>query len=368
MSCRFVVIRVDKQAEIIYIKSMGKLTFGQFLAECRTKKRLTQKELADKLFVGESAVSKWEKDKRRPDLELVTRLSEIFGITESELIKASVDETRIKEKKQARNFRVINNVYNLILIIGFGIALLTCFIVNLAVSHTLSWFFLVLCAIILAATILILPQYIKKYKLVIIPLSWLLSLYLLLGICAIYTKGNWFFVPMFALLLAYSIIFTPLLIKAYLPRIMKKHNALFSITINAVVLFFMLVVIDLYTLQNDINAFGWSFTKGLPIMLFWLVPIFVTILILQYVKMNWTFKTSSIIAIWIVLYNIFYVALLGLGIENTNGRFWQANLLKWSNETLISANVILLVDFVALISVICFAVLGCMFWRRNKRK
>ena len=346
---------------------MEKLTFGQFLAECRTRKGLTQKELADKLFVGESAVSKWEKDKRRPDLDLVTRLSEIFGITESELIKASVDKTRIKEKKQARNFRIIHNTYNLILFAGFGVALLTCFIVNLAVSHTLDWFFIVLCAIVMAATILILPQYVKKYKLVIIPLSWLFGLYLLLGVCAAYTKGNWFLIPMFALFLAYVIIFTPLLIMVYAPKIIKKHNAVFSITSSAIALFLMLIVVDLYTWQNNIAAFGWSFSMGLPIMSFWLVSVFVTALILQYAKMNWSFRTAIIIAMLTVMNTVFCFVLLGLGIKDTGGLFWQANLLKWSVAT-IDANIALILNLAALIAAICFALLGCAFWYKNKRK
>ena len=338
------------------------------MQECRTKKGLTQKELANKLFVSESAVSNWEKDKRRPDLELVTKLSEIFGITESELIKASVDLSRTKEKKQARNFRIISNTYNLILLIGFGIALLTCFIVNLVVSHTLNWFFIVLSAIILAAAILILPQYIKKYKLAVIPLSWLLSLYLLLGVCAIYTKGNWFLILVFALLFAYSVIFTPLLIRVYAPKFMKKHNAIISIMIDVIILFLIMIIIDLFTRQNDITEFGWSLTLGFPIMLFWLVPIFATVLILQYAKIHWSFKTSSLIVIWFVMYHIFFFVLSGLGIKNTDGKFWQANLLKWSSETLIEANIMLIINLITLLAAISFAALGCVFWYKNKCK
>lgn len=346
---------------------MEKISFGQFLAECRTKKGLTQKELADQLFVGESAVSKWEKDRRRPDLELVTKLSEIFGITETELIKASIDKTRIKEKQQARRFRIINNVYNLILLIGFGIALLACFIVNLAVSHNLSWFFIVLCAIILAGVILLLPQYIKKHKLLIIPLSWLLGLYLLLGVICIYTNGNWFLVPMFALLFAYSIIFTPLIIKTYLPAKLKKHNAFLSIAINAVILFLLLLIIDLYIWQNG-AAFGWCFTKGLPIELFWLVPIFATVVILRYAKINWPFKTSGITAIWLVMYNVFMYGFgILLNIETNNGKFWQANLSGWSTEALITANIMLIVNVAILIAALGFAALGYIFFKRNTK-
>jgi ABC-2 type transport system ATP-binding protein len=70
-------------------------TFGGFMAECRMRKGLTQKQLADKLFIGESAVSRYEADKRQPDFELVKKISEILGITEGELLNAGFDEKAI---------------------------------------------------------------------------------------------------------------------------------------------------------------------------------------------------------------------------------------------------------------------------------
>lgn len=35
--------------------------FGQFLAEVRKEKQMTQKDLADKLFLSDKTVSKWER-------------------------------------------------------------------------------------------------------------------------------------------------------------------------------------------------------------------------------------------------------------------------------------------------------------------
>ena len=67
------------------------ITFGAFLKEKRQEKNLTQKELAEKLFVSDSAVSKWEKNVARPDITLLPKLSEILGVSEHELITASID-------------------------------------------------------------------------------------------------------------------------------------------------------------------------------------------------------------------------------------------------------------------------------------
>ena len=39
---------------------IDKQKFGAFIAELRKEKGMTQKELAEKLFISDKAVSKWE--------------------------------------------------------------------------------------------------------------------------------------------------------------------------------------------------------------------------------------------------------------------------------------------------------------------
>ena len=80
------------------------MSFGGFLKQKRQEKNLTQKQLANLLFVSESAVSKWENNIARPDIILLPKLSEILEVTEHELITASVDERARKEKMQAKKF------------------------------------------------------------------------------------------------------------------------------------------------------------------------------------------------------------------------------------------------------------------------
>ena len=80
-------------------------TFGGFLRKMRLEKNLTQKELAHLLFVSESTISKWEKNVARPDITLLPKLSEILGVTEHELITASIDDKAREEKAQAKKWR-----------------------------------------------------------------------------------------------------------------------------------------------------------------------------------------------------------------------------------------------------------------------
>ncbi len=347
----------------------SRLTFGQFLAQCRIQKKLTQKQLAELLFVEASTISKWEMDKRRPDIEFISKLSEMFGITESELIRASIDNSRNTEKKQAKRYRIIKVTYNLIHLIVFAIAILTCFIVNLATSKTLNWFFIVLSAIICYASHMILPQHIKKYKLVFIPLSSLLSIYLLLFVCSIYTSSRWFVIPFIAMLFSYSIIFIPLIIKKYnFPILIKRHNALFSITIDSILLFILLIVINIYTAVAGSNAFGWCFSIGIPVALFWLIPIYLTIVINKYIKINGFFKTSILLFIWLAMLNIFYFFLDLLEIGNDGqGMFWEANFFEWTINEIISANIMCIIHVIVLIIFIVFIILGFVSGKKKRK-
>lgn len=61
--------------------------FGAFLARLRKEKGLTQKELAQKLYVSDKAVSKWERGLSLPDISLLTPLAEILGVTVTELLR-----------------------------------------------------------------------------------------------------------------------------------------------------------------------------------------------------------------------------------------------------------------------------------------
>ena len=113
-------------------------SFGEFLKQKRQEKSLTQKELSKLLIISESAVSKWEKNIAHPDITLLPKLSEILGVTEHELITASVDNKAREEKAQAKKWRAFSMSWSLFFYISYGIALIPCFICNLAIDKTLS--------------------------------------------------------------------------------------------------------------------------------------------------------------------------------------------------------------------------------------
>ena len=61
-------------------------TLGKRIASNRKRMQLTQDQLAEQLGVTAQAVSKWENDQSCPDIAMLPRLAEIFGISTDELL------------------------------------------------------------------------------------------------------------------------------------------------------------------------------------------------------------------------------------------------------------------------------------------
>lgn len=78
---------------------MNQIGIGQFIAECRKKKNMTQSQLAEKIGITNQAVSKWETGKSMPDISIMLELSEILGITVNELLSGK-ELTEMEEKRE----------------------------------------------------------------------------------------------------------------------------------------------------------------------------------------------------------------------------------------------------------------------------
>ena len=80
---------------------MEKKTIGKFIAVLRKANGLTQAELAEKLFVSDKTVSRWERDESAPDLELIPVIADLFGVTSDDLLRGErVPAPSLLDKKQ----------------------------------------------------------------------------------------------------------------------------------------------------------------------------------------------------------------------------------------------------------------------------
>ncbi len=69
---------------------IDKKKFGAFIAEHRKEKGYTQKELSERLFISDKAVSKWETGVSIPDAALWIPLADLLDVTGTELLMCQV--------------------------------------------------------------------------------------------------------------------------------------------------------------------------------------------------------------------------------------------------------------------------------------
>ena len=71
---------------------------GEFIKQKRKDKKLTQKELAEKLSITDRAISKWERGICCPDISILKELSSILEVSVNELLAGEEIEKLEKEK------------------------------------------------------------------------------------------------------------------------------------------------------------------------------------------------------------------------------------------------------------------------------
>lgn len=114
---------------------MNQLVIGEFIAQRRREKNLTQAQLAERLGVSNKTVSKWETGKNMPDYSIIEVLCRELDITVSELMDGEVSEensVRVYDDSQVldliRSMQLLerqkNTLYGIILIL-MGIAALS---------------------------------------------------------------------------------------------------------------------------------------------------------------------------------------------------------------------------------------------------
>jgi transcriptional regulator with XRE-family HTH domain len=77
--------------------------FGERLKRLRVNEKMTQKQLAEKLKISESAVGMYERSEREPSFEIVLALSEIFDVT-TDYLHGKPDGTQTKISKHDKGF------------------------------------------------------------------------------------------------------------------------------------------------------------------------------------------------------------------------------------------------------------------------
>ena len=68
---------------------MDAMKTGTLIARTRKEKGLTQRELAEKVYVSVQAVSKWERGESEPSTSNLLALAKLFGVSPAQLLESA---------------------------------------------------------------------------------------------------------------------------------------------------------------------------------------------------------------------------------------------------------------------------------------
>lgn len=79
---------------------MNSKVISKYLQYLRKSHGYTQADLAEQLSLSRQAVSKWENGAAIPDLEVLLRLSKLYGMTINEILEPDIKPQRITDFEQ----------------------------------------------------------------------------------------------------------------------------------------------------------------------------------------------------------------------------------------------------------------------------
>ena len=90
------------------------MNYGQRISELRQSKNITQKRLADILYVTDKTISSWESNRTEPSLEMIIKLSEVLECSPSYLLYGNISkdniEMEIKVKLSEKEYKYLNDI------------------------------------------------------------------------------------------------------------------------------------------------------------------------------------------------------------------------------------------------------------------
>lgn len=120
---------------------MDPMKTGMIISDARKKLKMTQKDLADKLFVSDKAVSKWERGLCFPDISVLIPLTETLNISLYDLLRGEkVNKEEVEEtlkntinysnnelKRKKKKYIIISLISILVVVV---ISIITIFVIN----------------------------------------------------------------------------------------------------------------------------------------------------------------------------------------------------------------------------------------------
>jgi hypothetical protein len=94
-----------------------KIELGKQIKKYRLEAKLSQEELADKVYVSRQTISNWENDKNYPDIKSLVLISDIFHISLDNLIKGDLERMKKEiDKQEYAKFQKNSTIFTILFI------------------------------------------------------------------------------------------------------------------------------------------------------------------------------------------------------------------------------------------------------------
>ncbi len=310
-----------------------KETFGKYIFQKRKEAGLSQKALANQLFVSESAVSKWERGLSYPDITLVSSLCEALSISEHELLTASDDMHQREVEEQSRGYLRIIRTYSWITYLCYAAALIPTFIVGLVTGNGLSVFFITLSVLLIVFSLLNVPVLVKGKKQRLHWVFWCTygSLLLLLTVCRLThieaEYEHWYIMAVLGVSLGLlSVFLPPLLYTSSMEHPALHHKGLICMAVDTVLIYLLVFFGNLFAGNLDTG----NLTGCLLLCLLCTVIVWGLFALFRYTKLSillCSFITSGIGGIFVLFGN----SVIDVLLSAEEFRMPKINLSDWSD-------------------------------------
>lgn len=93
------------------------MEIGKQIKKYRNEMKLSQDELAQKIFVSRQTISNWENNKNYPDIKSLLLLSSLFNVSLDMLVKGDLEKMKEEIKEEdVTSFKKLGNIFSVFLL------------------------------------------------------------------------------------------------------------------------------------------------------------------------------------------------------------------------------------------------------------
>ena len=128
------------------------MNIGEQIKKYREELKISQEELADRIFVTRQTISNWENDKNYPDIKSLSLLCNVFDVSLDQFVKGDIEEMKkIIDNGEIEKFNFMSIIFTIefiVMIVSAYPLLKFCGIIGLIIWTIITFVTLITCVVI----------------------------------------------------------------------------------------------------------------------------------------------------------------------------------------------------------------------------